>query len=93
MEKIERRKAIENYVKAYNDFDVKNMLKDLDAEIVFRNISGGEVNLETKGIAEFRAQAERAKDFFKQREQKITDLTFGENEATAEIFYTGNRRG
>lgn len=82
-----RKSAIENYVKSYNDFDIENMLRDLDENIVFRNISGGAVNLETKGIAAFKAQADAAKSFFSQREQKITDLKFDENEIEAEISY------
>ncbi len=84
-----RKKAVENYVKSYNDFDVENMLKDLDENVVFRNIADGTVNLTTEGIAEFREQAERAVNLFSQREQKITRLKFSENEVEAEISYSG----
>ena len=84
-----RKKAVEDYVKSYNNFDVENMLKDLDENVVFRNISAGKVNLTTEGIAEFREQAGRAVNLFKQREQKIIRLKFGENEVEAEIFYSG----
>jgi hypothetical protein len=84
-----RKKAVENYVKSYNDFDVENMLKDLDENMVFRNIADGTVNLTTEGIAEFREQAERAVNLFSQREQKITRLKFSENEVEAEISYSG----
>ena len=59
-----RQKAIENYISTYNNFDVENMSKDLDENVVFRNISNGEVNLTTKGIEEFRNQAEQAKKLF-----------------------------
>lgn len=83
-----KKQIIENYVEAYNNFDIENMLKDLDEKVIFRNVSGGTVNLETNGINEFRAQAELAKNFFSQREQKVTDLQFiGEEEVEAEIFY------
>lgn len=84
-----RKNIIENYIESYNNFDVENMLKDLDEKIVFRNIFDGQVNLETKDIAEFKAQAEKAKDFFSQREQKVTNLKFGEDKVEAEIFYNG----
>lgn len=87
MTKLEN--IIENYVKSYNNFDVENMLKDLDENIVFRNISKGETNLMTNGIEAFRNQAEEAKQIFSRREQKITDLRFAENTAEADIFYTG----
>ena len=84
-----RKNIIENYIGCYNNFDIENMLKDLDENIVFRNISNGEVNLTTKGIAEFKAQAEQAKNLFSQREQRITNLKFRADEVKAEIFYNG----
>lgn len=82
-----KRQIIENYIAAYNNFDVENMLKDMDENIVFRNISGGEINLETNGIDELRLQAEQAKALFTEREQKITRLEFGENKIEVEIAY------
>jgi hypothetical protein len=84
-----RKNIIENYIRSYNNFEIENMLKDLDENIVFRNISSGEVNLTTKGIGEFKAQAEQAKNLFSQREQKIIGLKFGTDEVEAEIFYNG----
>lgn len=90
METTETRKnIIENYVNAYNNFDVENMLKDLDEKIVFKNISNGETNLMTNGIEAFKMQAEEAKQLFSRREQKITDLKFSENAAEADISYAG----
>lgn len=84
-----RKNIIENYIAAYNNFDVEGMLKDLDAEIVFQNVSNGEVNLMTNGIDEFRTQATQAVNLFSRREQKITNLKFGETNAEADIFYRG----
>jgi hypothetical protein len=84
-----RKKIVENYVCAYNNFDVENMLRDMDERVVFRNIAGGEVNLKTRGIEELRKQAEQAKNLFSEREQKITGLKFGENTVEAEIAYRG----
>lgn len=85
-----RKNIIENYIRAYNDFDVEKMLRDIDERIVFRNISGGEVNLETNGIDELRNQAEQAAALFSQREQKITGLKFGDAEQVeVEISYAG----
>ena len=84
-----KKNIIENYIRSYNNFEVENMLKDLDGNIVFRNIVNGEVNLITKGIAEFKEQAEQAKNLFSQREQKITNLKFGTDEVEADIFYNG----
>jgi hypothetical protein len=84
-----RKKIVESYIDSYNNFEIENMLKDLDENVVFRNIANGEVNLTTKGIAEFKAQAEKAKNLFSRREQKIIELKFGTDEVEAEIFYNG----
>lgn len=84
-----RKKIIENYIFAYNNFDVENMLKDLDENVVFRNISNGEVNLTTNGIEEFRNQAEETKSLFSEREQRITNFKFAGNEVEADISYAG----
>lgn len=84
-----RKTIIENYISSYNNFDVENMLKDLDENIVFKNVSDGEVNLTTAGMSEFRRQAEQAKNLFSEREQKITDWNFGENEVEIGIAYRG----
>jgi F0F1-type ATP synthase beta subunit len=81
--------AIESYIRAYNGFDVEKMLSNLHENIEFENVSNGEVNLRTDGIAEFKTQAEKAKSIFSQREQKITNLHFDENKAEVEISYTG----
>jgi hypothetical protein len=84
-----RKNIIENYIHSYNNFEIGNMLKDLDKNMVFRNVASGEVNLTTEDIAAFKAQAEEAKNIFSQREQKINDLKFGVNEVVAEISYNG----
>jgi hypothetical protein len=46
--------AIESYIRAYNGFDVEKMLSNLHENIEFENVSNGEVNLRTDGIAEFK---------------------------------------
>lgn len=84
-----RKKIVESYIASYNNFDVENLLKDLDENVVFRNIVNGAVNLTTEGIDEFRKQAEQAKNLFSCREQKITGLKFGEDTVEAEISYSG----
>lgn len=84
-----RKRIIENYVEAYNNFEVEGMLRDLDDRLVFRNISNGEVNLLLNGLDEFRKQAEQTNALFSEREQKITGLKFDGNAAEAEITYRG----
>ena len=80
---------VKNYISAYNTFDIDGMLRDLDDEIYFENVYKGQVNLQTRGIAEFKTQAEKAKKLFKQREQKIIDIKFEDNTAQVRIDFTG----
>ena len=84
-----RKKIIENYIDSYNNFDIENMLKDLDENVVFRNIANGEINLTTEGIEQFKEQAEQAKNLFSRREQKITGLKFDKDSVKAAISYSG----
>ena len=84
-----RKQKIQKYIEAYNNFDVEKMLTDLHEEIVFKNISSGEVNLTTTGISDFQAQAEQAKNLFSQREQKITEIVFEDDSAEVKIDYCG----
>lgn len=64
-------KLIENYIQAYNQFDMEGMLMDLHKDVVFENISEGILTLRTEGIDEFQTQAEKAITYFSQREQMI----------------------
>ena len=50
----QRQKVIEEYIEAYNSFDVEGMLKHLSPKVVFENIANGETNLTIRGIEAFR---------------------------------------
>lgn len=89
MNQKSKRTIIENYIRTYNNFDVEKMLADMHDEIRFENISNGEVNLATNGIAELRGQAEQAKQYFKEREQKNTGIRFINEQVEIDIDYTG----
>jgi hypothetical protein len=80
---------IESYLNAYNNFDVEGMIRHLHDEVGFSNVSNGEVNLETKGIAAFKAQANQAATFFREREQRITDYQEQDELAEVTIAYRG----
>ncbi|HEX3006168.1 MAG TPA: nuclear transport factor 2 family protein [Bacteroidales bacterium] len=82
-------KIIEKYIKAYNSFDIDKMLTDMDDNVRFENISDGEVNLVTNNISELRIQAEQARQFFKEREQTITNYIFSDNLVEVHIDYKG----
>lgn len=87
MTEAEKKKLVENYVRAYNDFDIEGMTANLHDEIAFKNISNGEVTLETRGIEALRKQARQALGFFSERRQKIENISFGEDSCEIEIDY------
>lgn len=82
-------KIIENYIDAYNSFDINRMLSDMHDDIKFENISNGDVNLVTNGSMELRNQAEQAKKLFKERIQKIRDIKFYDDLVEVEIDFKG----
>lgn len=81
--------AIENYITAYNNFDVNGMCRHLSEEIVFENISGGNVEMSIKGIENFKKQADAATAYFESRKQSIEKWNFNGNIVTVNIDYTG----
>ena len=83
------RSIIENYIEAYNTFDIDRMLRDMHENVRFENISGGEVSLITNGIDELRNQAKKAIQLFRKREQKVLDMQFEDNCVEIQIDYKG----
>ena len=84
-----QKQMIEQYIRAYNAFDVAGMTEHLHEDVVFENITDGQVDLSTRGIAAFRQQAELATGFFSQREQKITGWEVEDDQITIQIDYHG----
>ena len=82
-----RKSQIENYVGAYNHFDVDGMVADLSPDVVFENISNGAVNLRTEGVEAFRQQATAATAYFTEREQTVESWTFTANTIVIDIAY------
>lgn len=82
-------KLVQEYVKAYNSFDVEGMIQLLHRDVIFRNYSNGKVNVETRGISEFRQVAEQSKTLFTSREQKIKEISFSSEVAEVLIDYIG----
>ncbi|WGV61517.1 nuclear transport factor 2 family protein [Brevibacillus brevis] len=80
---------IENYVQAYNSFDVEGMARLLHTDIVFRNYSNGELNTETKGIEAFRELAEKSAKIFSSRRQTILACLVMDDKAEVQIDYEG----
>ena len=85
----EYQNIVEKYVTAYNAFDVNGMTENMHSDIVFENVSGGEVDLTTRGLTDFKAQAEKAKAIFSKRKQTILNWEFVDELVRIEIQYEG----
>ncbi|USB31798.1 nuclear transport factor 2 family protein [Paenibacillus sp. YPG26] len=84
-----KRDIIEKYIEAYNTFDIEGMVGLLDKEILFRNISNGEVDTEIQGIEEFRELAGKSAAMFSNRCQTITGYAAEDDQAEVQIDYEG----
>jgi hypothetical protein len=83
----QREQIIHKYINAYNNFDVDGMVAQLDPDILFNNVSEGTINLTLKGLTAFRAQAEKAKSMFSNRQQKIAHFKHEDHQTEIEINY------
>ncbi|QNH62661.1 nuclear transport factor 2 family protein [Hymenobacter sediminicola] len=88
MESSQAKKLVIDYIEAYNRFDVAGMLAPLHDEVIFRNVTGGEVSLTIHGKAEFQVQAEQARQYFSQREQRVTNWQITDNHVEVLIDYS-----
>ncbi|MGY6560101.1 MAG: nuclear transport factor 2 family protein [Nitritalea sp.] len=84
-----REEVIKNYVDSYNNFDILKMIENFADSIVFMNKQNGQVTMTLNGIHEFKKQAETAKQFFLQREQKIISFKHEGPISQIEIDYQG----
>lgn len=82
-----REAIIQNYIDGYNQFDIDQMVKDFDINMMFENIQNGDTNLVLNGLSEFRQQAETAKAYFSERTQTIVSLTHFEHTTELDIQY------
>jgi hypothetical protein len=83
----DRESIIRNYVEGYNQFDMAKMIMDFDEDVIFTNVSGGQVNLSIKGSKAFREQAEEAATCFSKRNQTITSIKNNNDESEVDIEY------
>jgi hypothetical protein len=82
-----KEEIIKKFIKAYNSFDVNSMLVLLHPEVQFRNISGREVNAQTKGKDEFEKLARQSAAIFKERDQTIISFKETDDKVNVEIHY------
>jgi hypothetical protein len=85
----EIRDLIENYLEAYNSFDIEGMVNLLHKDIIFRNISNGETTTETRGIQALRELAEQSATMFSSRRQIITEYNGINDKVEIGIDYEG----
>ena len=85
----EKMNLVLSYIDAYNRFDIDGMLTLVHPEVVFKNITGGEVNTEVSGIDALRDLANQARELFSSRHQEIIDIRFADNCAEADIAFEG----
>lgn len=89
MDANEMKSLIQSYLNAYNSFDMDGMLLHLHKDIEFRNIINGVIDVETKGIEQFRELAEQSKKIFSERLQTINNYSITEDKVEVEINYEG----
>jgi hypothetical protein len=83
----ENQAIIDAYVEAYNAFDVESMVRLLDADILFKDFSNGEITTETRGIQEFKELAEKSSQVFSNRRQTITHYSAVDDRIEIQIDY------
>src|SRR6476469_381137 len=87
MHEVQREKIIQDYVDAYNHFNIEKMIANLDEAIYFKNISNAVINMAFTGLASFKEQAENAKHLFSKRTQTITSFKHRDHETEIEIIF------
>lgn len=78
---------IENYIEAYNSFDIEAMMTTLHPDIEFKNIANGEINASTSGKEAFRNLAEQSKSLFSSRKQTIVNYEIKDEQASIDIEF------
>ena len=83
------KQIIDEYIKAYNEFNVEEMLKNIHEYVEFKNIANSEVNMQLKGIDALKDQAEQAMNLFEKREMKIIEQVIKGDTVENKIEFKG----
>lgn len=89
MDESHCRHLIEHYLQAYNRFDIGAMLAVLAHNVRFENHSGSQLTMVTEGIDAFGELARQSAPLFREREQRLLELTFEDGMALASIGWRG----
>jgi hypothetical protein len=82
-----REQIINQYINAYNNFDIDGMITDMTPTMKFVNVSNGEVNMTLNGLPAFIEQAEHAKGLFTSRKQTIKSFKHAADQTEIDIAY------
>ncbi|WP_398452151.1 nuclear transport factor 2 family protein [Sphingobacterium thalpophilum] len=86
----DRTTKVFNYLEAYNQMDVENMIADFADCIIFQNVMNGEKTMELLGIDAFKKQAIEALSYFSERHQSIESITHTHSSTEIVINYRAN---
>ena len=89
MKEKQMKRVIDIYIKAYNEFDVDEMVKNIHHDVEFKNIAQGEINVHIKGIDILKKQAEQSAGLFKKRKMTITQQTIKNDTVENQVDFTG----
>lgn len=85
----ELRAIVDEYISAYNSFDLERMFGVLSDTVKFENYSGGALTAQADGLAEFRQLAHESKGIFAEREQRVTHWDVSAAGIKVDIAYRG----
>jgi ketosteroid isomerase-like protein len=85
----EAKALIEEFLSAYNCFDVDAMVELVDPEIEFRNVSSGDVDTAAIGRDEFQELAQQSAFLFSSRKQTPTNFEIDGEVVSVDINFTG----
>lgn len=83
------KRIIDEYIKAYNEFDVEGMLRNVHEDVELKNTTNGEVNVQLKGINILKKQAEQAVGLFEKREITIIEQEINDDHVENKIKFKG----
>lgn len=89
MKEKRMKRIIDEYIRAYNNMDMENMIKNIHENVEFKNITNGEVNLKLNGIESFKNQIKQAFNLFEKRKMKIIEQKCGNNVVENTVDFTG----
>jgi ketosteroid isomerase-like protein len=84
---MDREEMIQAYLDAYNQCDVAKMVQHFAENLVFENIQNQVVTMTLHGLEAFKQQAEQAKSYFSEREQKIISVKHVGTTSEVDITY------